>query len=84
MASKSQKNLEASKNLALRDLEYAISLAIQLLSDLNIARAQIRILSDDHDGRMVVTPSQALALNAAVEEARRSCAAISDGTNANG
>jgi hypothetical protein len=63
----------SSRQVALRDLEYAMSLAIQLLSELDRARAHVRTLKDDEDGRMIVTPSQARALNAAVENAYRSC-----------
>jgi hypothetical protein len=64
------------KHTALRDLEYAVSLAIQLLSELDRARAQVRSLEDDEDGRMIDAPTQALALNAAVERAFSSCRAI--------
>jgi hypothetical protein len=68
---------ENSRNLALRHLEYAMSLAIKLLADLDRARAQVRTLKDDEDGRMIDSPSQALALNAAVEGAFSSCREIS-------
>ena len=77
MSTKHHEQLEISKNLALRQLEYATSLAIQLLSELDRARAMVRTLNDDEDGRMVVVPSQALALNTAVESAFRSCREIS-------
>ena len=76
MTTKNRKHLETSSFLALRDLEYAISCAIQLLSELDRARSQVRTLKGDEDGRMIVSPGNALALNAAVENAALSCREI--------
>jgi hypothetical protein len=78
MSTKDREVSEAPKTAALRDLEYAISLAIQLLADLDRARAHVRTLNSTQDGRMVVAPSNALGLNAAVESAFRSCRDISE------
>ena len=50
MSTKSPKIGKMSRDIALRDLEYATSLAIQLLSELDRARAQIRILNAGEDG----------------------------------
>jgi hypothetical protein len=77
VSSKSRKQMENSRELALRHLEYAMALTIQLLSGLDGARAQIRMLKDDQDGRMIDTPRQARVLDAAVKSAFRACAAIS-------
>ena len=77
MSSKRRERSGNSRQVALRNLEYAMSLAIQLLSELDHARAQVRILKDEEDGRMIVSPPQALALNAAVENACPSCREIS-------
>ncbi len=78
MPTKSPKQHKMSKDTALLALEYATSLAIQLLSELDRARAQLRTLKPNEDGRMLVVPSQALALNAAVENAFRSCREITN------
>jgi hypothetical protein len=58
---------------ALRDLEYATSLTIDLLKQLDLARIHIRVLKEKEDGRMVVCPANCLPLNAAVEQAFYSC-----------
>ena len=61
---------------ALRCLEYATSLGIQLLSELDRARAQVRSMSENDDGRSIVMPGNALGLNQAVEDAFKSCRLI--------
>lgn len=70
------RKLEKSRQTALRDLDYAVSLAIQLLHELDYARAQVRSMSDEEDGRSIVSPCQALALDAAVANSHCSCANI--------
>jgi len=77
MQSTNNKLLKTSKEQALRDLEYAMSLAIRLLSELDNTRAQIRTLKGGQDGRMIVSPTETKALSAAVLHASRSCSAIS-------
>ena len=77
MPSTNNKHLETSKEQALRDLEYAMSLAIRLLSELDNTRAQIRTLKIGQDGRMIVSPTEPKALPNAVLHASRTCSAIS-------
>jgi hypothetical protein len=76
VSTKRREQSDNSRHVALRDLEYAMSLAIRLLHELDHTRAQVRILKDEEDGRMIVSPSDALALNRAVEHAFRSCREI--------
>lgn len=65
--------MSTAVDYALRDLQYATTLAIELLHKLDQARAQVKTLKAGEDGRMIVAPGNALALNGAVENAFRSC-----------
>lgn len=61
---------------ALRDLEYATSLAIGLLAELNNTRCQVRIMADEDDGKIIVCPTNCISLSMAVEQAFRNCREI--------
>lgn len=63
------------KSTALRDVTYAISMAIDLLHILDIARAQLVKMTAGEDVAIVI-PGNALGLNAAVERATKSCREI--------